>query len=154
MSKTLGHALIAALLLTGCIGMPEYSADPETLTQLARCPSSPNCVSSAEDRDDSHYIAPIRIQGDPAAAWQALQEMLAEDDSFDIVASSDRYIRAVATTKILRFKDDVELLLDRNAETIATRSASQIAYSDQWKNRSRVEDIRQRMIDAGAAAGN
>jgi uncharacterized protein (DUF1499 family) len=151
MSKTLAHALIAALLLTGCTGMPEHTADPETVTELARCPESPNCVSSSEDRDDSHYIAPLRVQGDPDAAWQALQELLAEDSSFEIAASNDRYLRAVATTKILRFKDDVEFLLDRDAGTIAMRSASRIGYSDLGKNRKRMEEVRVAMIEAGAA---
>ncbi|NKI34745.1 DUF1499 domain-containing protein [Wenzhouxiangella sp. XN79A] len=146
------YALLAALLLTGCSGMPENMPDPENITSLDRCPSSPNCVSSADDPGDSHYIAPIRIQGDPGAAWQALQDMLDEDRSFEIVASNERYIRAVATTKILRFKDDVEFLLDRAAGTIGMRSASRIGYSDLGKNRSRMEDLRARMIEAGVAA--
>ena len=141
----------AMLTLTGCSGMPENTVDPATVTELDRCPSSPNCVSSADDRNDSHYIAPIRIDGDPEPAWQALQDLLADDRSFEIIDANERYIRAVATTRILRFKDDVEFLLDREAGTIAMRSASRIGYSDLGKNRSRMEDVRQRMIDAGVA---
>jgi len=144
-------AVIVALLLTGCSGMPENMPEPDKVTSLDRCPDSPNCVSSAEEPGDSHYIAPIRIQGDPGAAWQALRGILDDDRSFEIVASSDRYIRAVATTRILRFKDDVEFLLDRSAGTIAMRSASRIGYSDLGKNRSRMEDLRAALVDAGVA---
>lgn len=131
--------------------MPENIVDPDSVTELDRCPSSPNCVSSAEDTGDSHFIDPISIDGDEDAAWQALQDLLAEDSSFEIVASNERYLRAVATTRILRFKDDVEFLLNREAGAIGMRSASRVGYSDFGKNRSRMEDIRQRMIDAGVA---
>lgn len=133
--------------------MPENNVDPATVTELARCPSSPNCVSSA-DTGDSHYIAPISIQGDPDAAWQTLQDILAADASFEITASEQHYIRAEATTRILRFTDDVEFLLERDAGKIDMRSASRIGYSDLGKNRKRMEEIRQRMIDAGVAGAS
>lgn len=149
--KTL-PALMLALLLTGCTGMPEYTTEPEDVTELAECPASPNCVSSADDADDSHYIAPIAIEGEPDSAWQALKQILAEDGSFEITATADHYIRAVATTAILRFKDDVEFLLKREAGRIEMRSASRVGYSDLGKNRKRMEEIRRRMIEAGAAA--
>lgn len=106
---------------------------------------------SADDPGDSHCIAPIRLQGDPGAAWQALQDILDEDRSFEIVASSERYIIAVATTRILRFKDDVEFLIDRAAGTISMRSASRIGDSDLGKNRSWMEDVRASLVDAGVA---
>lgn len=130
--------------------MPETTADPDTITELARCPSSPNCVSSA-DEGDSHFIAPINIDGEPDAAWQTLQDILDEDRSYEITASGDHYIRAEATTRILRFTDDVEFLLDREAGQIALRSASRVGYSDLGKNRKRMESIRSAMVDAGAA---
>lgn len=132
--------------------MPENMTDPSSVTELDRCPSSPNCVSSTQDSGDSHYIDPILVDKDPNAAWQALQDLLAEDSRFEIVASNERYLRAVATTRILRFKDDVEFLLDREAGEIGMRSASRIGYSDLGKNRSRMENIRGRMQDAGVAA--
>jgi uncharacterized protein (DUF1499 family) len=131
--------------------MPEPTAEPDRVTELAVCPASPNCVSSAQDPGESHYIAPIRIQGDPDAAWRALGDLLAADDRIEIVSAGDRYLRAVATTRILRFKDDVEFLLDRAAGEIGMRSASRIGYSDLGKNRRRMEAIRRAMAEAGAA---
>jgi uncharacterized protein (DUF1499 family) len=130
--------------------MPEQELDPATVTELGKCPSSPNCVSS-EDPGGSHYIAPIAIVGDADAAWRTLMEIIEADSSFEILASSERYIRAVATTPILRFKDDVGFLLDRDAGEIRMRSASRIGYSDLGKNRRRMEQIRQKMVEAGAA---
>ncbi|MBY6203527.1 DUF1499 domain-containing protein [Halomonas denitrificans] len=134
--------------------MPEPARDPATVTELAGCPSSPNCVCSCAPADDSHYIEPIRIAGDPARAWSTLSRILEDDDSIDIGGSNDRYIRAVATTRILRFKDDVEFLLDRGAGMIHLRSASRIGYSDFGKNRKRMESIRERMVEARAASAS
>jgi len=131
--------------------MPQPTTEADRVTELAECPASPNCVSSAEDAGKSHYIAPIRIQGDPDAAWRALRDLLAADGRIEIVSAGDRYLHAVATTRILRFKDDVEFLLDRDAGEIAMRSASRIGYSDLGKNRRRMEAIRRAMAEAGAA---
>ena len=144
------HALILALLLTGCSGMPENDIDPASVTELGQCPSSPNCVSSA-DSGDSHYIAPITINGDPGEAWQALTDILTADRNIEITASAEHYLRAEATTRILRFTDDVEFLLKGEERRIDMRSASRVGYSDLGKNRRRLEGIRSEMIDAGVA---
>lgn len=143
-----------ALFVTGCTGMPRNNVDPNIVTELTPCPSSPNCVSSAEDAGDSHYIDPIAIQGDPDTAWQSLTKILNAEDGFEIVASGERYLRAVATTRILRFKDDVEFLLERDAGRIDVRSASRVGYSDLGKNRERLEDLRKKMIAIGAAVAS
>lgn len=130
--------------------MPDNKVDPSTVTELESCPSSPNCVSSA-DSGDAHYIAPLTIKGDPDQAWQTLQNILAEDRSFEITATAEHYIRAEATTRILRFTDDVEFLLKREEGQIDMRSASRIGYSDLGKNRNRMEKVRAAMIEAGAS---
>jgi uncharacterized protein (DUF1499 family) len=132
--------------------MPGNTKDPSTVTELEACPSSPNCVCSCQP-DDSHYIAPMEFSGDPDAAWQTLQNVLAEDRSIEVTATTERYIRAVATTSILRFKDDVEFLLHRDAGQIEMRSASRVGYSDLGKNRKRMEGVRSRMQEAGVEAG-
>lgn len=144
------QALLIALLLTGCSGMPETNEDPATIAKLGKCPSSPNCVCST-DSSESHSIAPITVEGDPDRAWQTLQDILSTDRSIKITASGEHYIRAEATTRILRFTDDVEFLLDRDAGRIDMRSASRVGYSDLGKNRKRLEQLRSRMIEAGVA---
>lgn len=151
-SRPLVLALLLVLLmfLTGCADMPKPTIDPAAVTELAPCPSSPNCVCST-DPSESHSIAPITIDGDPDRAWQSLQDILGADRSIKIIASGEHYIRAEATTRILRFTDDVEFLLDRDAGRIDMRSASRVGYSDLGKNRKRMEQLRGRMIEAGVA---
>ena len=62
-------ALLLALLLTGCADMADNNVDPATVTELASCPPSPNCVCST-DTGRSHYIDPLAVSGELDAAWQ------------------------------------------------------------------------------------
>ena len=130
--------------------MAQKNVDPATVTELAECPSSPNCVSSAH-ADDSHYIEPISIAGDPDSAWRTLRDLLEAKSNTTITASGDHYIRAEATTTLLRFTDDVEFLLKREAGRIDMRSASRLGYWDLGKNRKRLESIRSEMQESGTA---
>ena len=142
-------ALLLALLLTGCGDMPDNNVDPATVTELASCPSSPNCVCST-DTGGSHHIDPLKVSGKLDSSWQTLRDILGADGSISIVASDGHYIRAEAKTRFLRFTDDVEFLLDREAGVIDMRSASRLGHSDLGKNRSRLEGVRSAMRDAGA----
>ncbi|MFK7914796.1 MAG: DUF1499 domain-containing protein [Pseudomonadales bacterium] len=114
---------------------------PDSIEQLESCPASPNCVCST-DTDRSHYIEPLQLSGDAEQAWQALLELLQEDGSITVVHSNSEYIRAEAKTRLLRFTDDLEFLLNRELGVIDVRSASRLGYSDLGKNRRRLEGIR------------
>lgn len=57
---------------------------------------------------------------------------------------ADRYLHAIATTRLLRFKDDVHIsAIDVSDETsqIAVYSASRVGHSDLGKNKSRVQAL-------------
>ena len=146
MTDRISPAFLMLLLLTGCADIPANNAEPATLTQLADCPSSPNCVSSTET-GRSHYIDPLDVGDRSHEAWQALLDILDADDSISIVSSDDHYIRAEAKTRILRFTDDVEFLLRRESGLIDMRSASRLGFSDLGKNRSRLEGVRTAIQD-------
>ena len=135
------------LLLAGCADIPANNADSATLTALANCPSSPNCVCSI-DTGRSHYIDPLEVSSNYDEAWRTLLDILSTDESIRIISSDDHYIRAEAKTRILRFTDDVEFLLHREDGVIDMRSASRLGFSDLGKNRSRLEGIRSAMQDA------
>jgi uncharacterized protein (DUF1499 family) len=122
------------------------------MTTLEKCPSTPNCVSSQEVAG-GHRIEPLVINGDAQVAWQTLQNVLAEDSSVTVIASSGSHIRAEAKTRFLRFTDDVDFLLDKDAGIIDMRSASRVGYSDLGKNRSRLEALREKLREAGVVKG-
>jgi uncharacterized protein (DUF1499 family) len=108
---------------------------------LSACPSSPNCVCS-EGPDPS--VQPFAFEGDPDAAFTSLLELLRDETRVELVTAQPDYAHAVFRTPVLRFRDDVELRLDRAAHRIHVRSASRLGYSDLGTNRRRIESLRTR----------
>lgn len=100
------------------------------------------------DTGRNHYIEPLTFSDDVDAAWEALRDVLESEASIRIVTANAGYIRAEARTRILRFTDDVEFLLDRAEGVIQMRSASRVGYSDLGKNRKRLEGIRSALSQA------
>lgn len=121
--------------------------------KLKPCPDTPNCVNSQAVGRSA--ILPIAFRGDAAAAWRALQEVLAGMDRLQVVEHKDNYMRAEARSRMLGFVDDLEFFLDVEASVIHVRSASRLGYSDLGVNRARIEQVRGRIIarSGQAAAG-
>ncbi len=126
--------------------MPKALADGSG--RLAPCPDSPNCVSS-EATDAIHAIPAYRIRGDANAAWKALQSQLAELPRVEIVSDENGYLYAVFTTRLMRYRDDVEFGLDGEAGVVQVRSASRVGYGDMGVNRERIESIRAALAERG-----
>ncbi|HPG25704.1 MAG: DUF1499 domain-containing protein [Spirochaetaceae bacterium] len=141
---------IGALLAMGCAGRMPDDLGPQA-GRLRACPPSPNCVSSAAE-DAGHAIAPFVIEGDARAAWTALQGELAARPRVEIVTRRDDYVHAVFTTRLMRYRDDVELLLDAPRGRIDVRSASRVGYGDMGANRARIESLRAALAEAGFVA--
>ncbi|MEZ4217177.1 MAG: DUF1499 domain-containing protein [Myxococcota bacterium] len=147
--------LLAVLVLV--LGASCAAPRPTTLgvrpgtSALAPCPSSPNCVSSTAD-DAAHRTEPFALAGDPAAAWAGVREAVASTPRTEVVAATDRYLHAEATTRLMRYVDDLELLLDPATGRVEVRSASRIGYGDMGANAARVEALRARLRAAGLLA--
>lgn len=144
-----GWAMTGLMLVAqvGCGGrMPEDLGVENG--QLRPCPESPNCVSSFAT-DEQHGIASLAIEGSPVPAWEALESELVARERVEIVTSEDDYLHAVFTTKLMRYRDDVEFLLRPQQGEIAVRSASRVGYGDMDANRNRIESIRMALGDRG-----
>jgi uncharacterized protein (DUF1499 family) len=109
--------------------------------KLRPCPDSPNCVCS-EHESREHWIEPLSFSGEANAAWQRLTDILRNFPRTKIVAETADHIEGRVRTRIFRFEDVLEFRLDRIANLIHIRSASQIGYSDLGANRRRVELLR------------
>lgn len=105
---------------------------------LADCPESPNCVCS--DCEGRGRMAPLKFEGDPATAMFALKEALAKLGISEI-EEKPNYLHAVATTPLMRYKDDLEFLIAPKEKLIHFRSASRLGKSDLGKNRARLNEI-------------
>ena len=111
--------------------------------RLAACPISPNCVSSQADPADAvHYVPPFRFDGNHAEAWRKLIAIVRSQSRVRIIHESDTYLHAECTTALMRFVDDLELLLSPTEQYIDVRCASRIGWSDLGANRKRVVSIR------------
>lgn len=113
-------------------------------------PPSPlrNSVSSQADywRDSPQRrhakIAPLRYDGQPAAALTRLIAVLQRCDGAMLVDTRADYVYAQFTTRWLRLVDDVEFLLAPGEGVIHVRSAARLRRDDFGRNRRRVEAIR------------
>ena len=129
-----------ALMMVGCAAQaarPE-SADSKAValaqshTALA-CTVPSNCVNSL----DSSGLGPLRFEGAPTQAINALRTALAEFPEANIVRADDLSMEVVFTTP-LGFKDLVDFRIDAQAQRIDYRSRSSFGLYDFGKNRSRM----------------
>lgn len=71
-----------------------------------------------------------------------LRRIVEQDRGATIVSTDDRALSVEYRSRIFRFVDDVDFVVDEAAGVIHFRSASRIGYSDMGANRRRMEQIR------------
>jgi uncharacterized protein (DUF1499 family) len=115
--------------------------------KLAACPATPNCVNSQTPASDvEHAIAPIEFGGKASATMENLKLVLKNTPRTNIITeSSNNYLYAEFTSKLMGFVDDVEFYIDDSSKTIQVRSASRLGESDLGVNRQRIEEIRTKL---------
>ena len=143
--------LPAALLLAGQMNLlaGRRPDDLGARNGMLKAPAARawNSVSSQAGRHahtDYHLIAPLRYSGDGDAAFARLADVVAAMPGATIVERQAGYLYAQFQTRLLKFVDDVEFLLDEPAGVIHMRSASRLGSKDFGANRQRLEAIRQR----------
>jgi len=146
--KRMVYLTVTLVVLSPVIALAVLSAlatKPKNLgannDRLAPCPNSPNCVST-QNADSQHTIEAIVFDGSPEDAMRKLKAVLAVIPRMEIITETESYIHAEATSLIFRFRDDVEFVVDRQANLIHFRSASRVGKSDLGANRKRMEEIR------------
>jgi uncharacterized protein (DUF1499 family) len=92
------------------------------------------------DAGDSHYVAPIKAGGDPAAVVQRAAQLVAAQPRARVVGHKGSYLHAEFSTPLLGFTDDVELYSD--GKVLHVRSSSRLGVRDFNVNRKRVESLR------------
>jgi uncharacterized protein (DUF1499 family) len=124
-----------------------FSRKPDNLGvvngRLADCPATPNCVCT-QGSDPEHHMEPLHFSGSPAEALERLKAVIAVVPRSKIVTADDRYMHVEITSRLFRFVDDVEFLIEPDTRTIQFRSASRVGRSDLGVNRQRMDDIRQK----------
>jgi uncharacterized protein (DUF1499 family) len=109
--------------------------------RLMGCPGPDNCVSSEADNPDRR-VAPLTASGPVDEVMARLARAIGSMGG-EVVQMRGNYLRAVFTSGLWRFRDDLECLYDREAGRIEVRSASRVGYSDLGVNRKRVEQLKE-----------
>lgn len=116
--------------------------------RLRDCPATPNCVCSTASRP-SQQFPPLRFQGTAAEALRRVVEVLGSWPRVKIVEQRTNYLHIVCTTRLCRFKDDLEILADEAQRQLHYRSASRIGYSDLGANRRRLQRLVSDLLATG-----
>ncbi len=123
--------------------VPEGYSLGVTEGKLAPCKNSNNCVSSQSNPQDRiHYIEPIKYSPNDQNPLAELAAVVSSMPGGVIKEQTETYIRAEFTTKLMRFIDDVEFVIDPEQHYIDVRSAARLGKEDMGVNRKRVENIR------------
>jgi len=136
--------LFFLIVITLVTATQANSASKKTLPP---CLDSPNCVSS-QAQDAKHYIAPFNIIGEPYKAWEALKNAIIDKRRMVITHETHDSLHAEATSLVFRFIDDINIILDADAQLIHIRSASRTGHSDFGINRKRIEELRLKLQKA------
>ncbi|MCV6601034.1 MAG: DUF1499 domain-containing protein [Cohaesibacter sp.] len=141
--KFLLGLLVVALLVFGVMTFFNLS-EPANLgvkkNKLAALPDTPNAVSSQTDKED-RFVEPLPFLSDGSASLERIKDILAQMSGIFIVEESNGYLRAVAVSSLMRYRDDVEFFFDAESQLVHFRSASRIGHSDLGANRQRYDAI-------------
>lgn len=154
MGKKFGIGGLILVLLVVALGVYKSLQEPADLwlqtKTFAGCPNRPSCVSSVAT-DARHAIAPLQYQGDAAYARTALQRAVLGMPNTHLVHATPEYLHVLFLTPLMRFHDDVELLMQPDG-IVQVRSISRFGYGDHGVNRARVEAIREAFSGQNIAA--
>lgn len=128
--------LALVLFLVGCHRPAANLAAPGEA--LRPCPRTPNCVSTEAD-DAQHAMPSIPFHGTPEAALAQARQALLEEPRTRIVLEAPGYLRAESRSRLIRFVDDVEVVVDGGTRVVRFRSASRVGRRDFGVNRARME---------------
>ena len=110
--------------------------------KLADLPRSPNAVSS-QTSQSSKVVEALPLKGGVGETKAIIIDCLHKMGGNEITSQTDDYIHAVFTSRLFRFKDDVEFYIDATAGQVHFRSSSRLGYSDMGANRKRYQAFRE-----------
>lgn len=137
--------LFPMLAIAGLYFLSFTSSKPANLGvvdgQLAKCPESPNCVSS-QTSDPEKSMPAIPITGDASQTLATIKSAI--DSNYPrakLLTESPEYLHYEFTSLLFRFVDDVEFFADDSNQVVQFRSASRVGHSDMGANRKRMTKI-------------
>jgi len=102
---------------------------------LSECKLITNCIFQTWKVDDSEK------------AFTELVQILENTPRLEIIKKDKNYIHAIATSRIMRFIDDIEIKNLHQDNIFEIKSSSRLGFYDLGVNKRRVETLRFRLID-------
>lgn len=143
MIQKISFIIVVLNLLTSCQAPHPTSLGIKELDGtniLAKCPESPNCVSSHFPEDKDHYLEPLKYETTKEEARNQLLSILQKTNNIKLIKNEPDYIHAEFTSSIFKFVDDLEFNF-HNDKLIHFKSSSRIGYSDLGANKKRMSQI-------------
>ena len=78
-------------------------------------------------------------------SFEAVVEAVASTPRTKIIEQTDSYLHAEATTKWMRYVDDLEINLIHNKNLLQIRSESRVGLGDMGVNQKRIDDLADRL---------
>ncbi len=102
---------------------------------LSECKLTTNCIFQTWNVDDSEK------------AFADLIQILENTPRLEIIKKEKNYIHALATSRIMKFIDDIEIKNLYKDNAFQVKSSSRIGFYDLGVNKRRVQTLRFRLID-------
>tara|TARA_Y100001978_G_scaffold176521_1_gene169462 strand:- start:17 stop:370 length:354 start_codon:yes stop_codon:yes gene_type:complete len=102
---------------------------------LSECKLITNCIFETWKVDDSEK------------AFTELVQILENTPRLEIIKKDKNYIHAIATSRIMKFIDDIEIKNLHQDNIFEIKSSSRLGFYDLGVNKRRVETLRFRLID-------
>ena len=135
---------ILLIAFTGLMIIYEISFLPNKLSaselfttnnKIANCKLTTNCIYQKWEVDD------------PEKAFNELIQILENTPRLKIIKKEKNYIYAIATSRIMKFIDDIEIKILHQDNIFQVKSSSRIGIYDLGVNKRRVQTLRFRLID-------
>ncbi|MFW5443911.1 MAG: DUF1499 domain-containing protein [Methylococcaceae bacterium] len=121
-----------------------YAAEEMPLTmKLTPCPNSPNCVSS-QSKSAFSQISPLSYKMSEIQAIDKIKKIMLEMPRTTLIKETDQYLHIEYRTAILKFVDDVEIIINDTEKVIHLRSASRLGFWDIGANKRRINGIKKK----------
>lgn len=104
---------------------------------------SPNAVSTQTSIEELR-MDPLPYAGSRGQSIEAMKMAMNQLPRAELVKETDEGLHYVVTSKVMRFKDDIDFLFDDATQQVEFRSASRVGYSNFGVNRKRMEDVSER----------
>ena len=147
-AEALAGIALCAVFTSGCGAPPPSTLGVED-GDLAPCPASPNCVHTGHRHPDG--TSPLYLRAEREGGWAGVRTVVEAMPRLTVVSVSERYLHVEERSRLLRFIDDMELLLAEDRELVV-RSASRLGGGDLGVNGRRVERLRAALAEAGLLA--